>query len=61
MIFVNSTNEPGQPCVMSSGKAFGSFDLRWMKWIVSPSIVVVNWSNPFSFRSWARQSNVSRQ
>ncbi len=41
--------------------AFGTFDFWWMKWIVSPSIVVVNWSNAFSLRSCARQSNVSRQ
>ena len=48
MIFVNSTNDPGQPCVMSSGSAFGCFERRWMKWIVRPSMFVVNCSNRFS-------------
>ena len=31
MIFVNSTTEPGQPCVTASGIAFGFFERWWMK------------------------------
>jgi hypothetical protein len=30
--FMNSTVDPGQPCVITSGKAFGSGERAWMKW-----------------------------
>ncbi len=52
----NSTIEPGQPCVISSGNASSSEDRWWMKWMSRPSISVVNWSNLFSAASRARQS-----
>ena len=55
-ISVNSATEPGQPCVMISGSAFGSFERTWRKWMSSPSIPVVNWSKRLSFASRARQS-----
>jgi hypothetical protein len=48
--------EPGQPCVMISGKAFSSADFTWMKWMSIPSISVVNWGKALSFASALRQS-----
>ena len=36
----NSTTEPGQPWMSSSGIAPGCFDLTWMKWMSWPSISV---------------------
>ena len=36
---VNSTIEPGQPCVMISGVASGSGDRMCAKWMFAPSIV----------------------
>ena len=33
--------EPGQPCVMSTGKAFSCFERTWMKWMSRPSISVM--------------------
>ena len=56
MMSMNSTTEPGQPWVMISGKASGSAERTCRKWIRCPSIVVVNWPNPFSRASCARQS-----
>ena len=38
----NSTIEPGQPWVMSSGSAPGCGERTWTKWMSSPSIAVVN-------------------
>ena len=43
--------EPGQPCVMISGSAFGWRDLTWMKWMSTPSIFVTNCGKAFSFAS----------
>jgi hypothetical protein len=48
--------EPGQPCVMISGNAFSFRDLRWMKWISTPSMVVVNCGSAFSLDSTLRRS-----
>ena len=48
--------EPGQPCVMISGKAFSCLDLTWMKWMSTPSISVVNCGRALSFASILRQS-----
>ena len=53
---MNSTIEPGQPCVTTSGSASGSGERTWRKWMFWPSIVVVNWGNRFSRASHARQS-----
>ena len=52
----NSTIEPGQPWMRSSGVAFFSADLTWMKWNVWPSISVVNCGWRLIAASWARQS-----
>ncbi len=52
----SSTTEPGQPCVMISGRAFSCCDRTWMKWISTPSISVVYCGRAFSFASNARQS-----
>ncbi|MBB2773734.1 UNVERIFIED_ORG: hypothetical protein GGE11_004673 [Mycolicibacterium obuense] len=52
----NSTTEPGHPWVMISGKASGRDERWWMKWMSSPSMSVVNWSNRLSAASRARQS-----
>ena len=54
--FWNSTIEPGQPWVMISGSAAGSFERTCRKWMSSPSISVVNCSKRLSFASRARQS-----
>jgi hypothetical protein len=48
--------EPGQPCVMTRGSAFSCGDFTWMKWILVPSISVVNCGSAFSLVSHARQS-----
>jgi hypothetical protein len=48
-----STTEPGHPWVSSNGVAPGSGERTWMKCTLAPSIVVVNWSNPFSRSSCA--------
>jgi hypothetical protein len=61
MILVNSTIDPGQPWVISSGNASGCPDRWWMKWMSRPSISVVKWSNLFSADSLARQSYSVRQ
>jgi hypothetical protein len=52
----SSTTEPGQPCVMISGSASSCRERTWMKWILTPSISVVNCGSAFSRASHARQS-----
>jgi hypothetical protein len=52
----NSTTEPGQPCVTMSGSASGSGERTWKKWMVWPSISVVNCGQASSRASAARQS-----
>src|SRR2546427_148028 len=42
MIFNCSTIEPGHPCVMITGNAFGCFERTWMKCMSTPSIWVMN-------------------
>jgi hypothetical protein len=61
MTFRNSTTEPGQPWVITIGKASGSGERTWTRWMASPSIVVRNCSNPLSRCSRARQSYWSAQ
>ena len=56
MMFMNSTTEPGQPCVMISGRASGEAERTCKKCTRCPSIAVVNWSNAFSRASCTRQS-----
>ena len=51
-----SITEPGQPWVMSSGNAFSCLDCTWMKWMLSPSISVVNCGSAFSLVSTRRRS-----
>ena len=58
---VNSATELGKPCVSTSVRASGCPERTWMKWIVCPSISVVNCGYAFSPASWARQSNPVRQ
>ena len=48
--------EPGHPCVMTSGSAPSYSERTWMKWISTPSILVVNCGSAFSLASHARQS-----
>jgi hypothetical protein len=57
----SSITEPGQPCVMTSGKAFSWGDFTWMKWTSSPSISVVNCGSAFSFAAHRRQSYSAAQ
>ena len=38
------------------GSAFSCFDLTWMKWMSSPSILVLNWGRALSLASTVRQS-----
>ena len=61
MTSVNSTNELGQPWVMMSGVASGLGERTCRKWIVWPSMVVVNCGKALSRASWARQSNPRAQ
>ncbi len=56
MTFWNSTIEPGQPCVITSGNAFACGERTWMKWMPTPSMVVRNCGKRFSSFSRARQS-----
>jgi hypothetical protein len=49
-------SSPGQPWVMSSGRASGSGERTCRKCTVWPSMVVVNCGNSLSRCSWARQS-----
>ena len=58
---VGPLTDPGQPCVMISGKACSCSDFTWMKWMSSPSISVVNCGSSFSFASSLRQSYSSAQ
>jgi hypothetical protein len=51
----SSITDPGQPCVMISGIAFGCGDVTWMKWMSTPSILVTNCGKAFSFASAFRQ------
>jgi len=57
----NSTIEPGQPWVSTSGRAVGTGDGACRQWMRSPSISVVTWSQPLSLASFARQSYPSCQ
>src|SRR5580700_342631 len=45
MTFWNSTIEPGHPCVITSGIASACGERTWMKWIPTPSMVVLNCGN----------------
>jgi hypothetical protein len=40
--FSNSTTDPGQPWVITSGRASGRGERTWMKWMPRPSISVRN-------------------
>ena len=51
MVSSSSMTEPGQPWVMISGNASSWGDLTWMKWISTPSMVVVNCGSAFSLTS----------
>jgi len=51
-----SMTEPGQPCVMMSGSAFGWGERTWMKWISSPSISVMKCGSALNRASNRRQS-----
>ncbi len=48
--------EPGQPCVMMSGRASVCWERTCRKWMPSPSIGVRNCGSAFSRVSVARQS-----
>jgi hypothetical protein len=52
----NSTTEPGQPCVSTSGSASARGDLTWPNTIGTSSITVRNSGQAFSRASAARQS-----
>ena len=56
MTLWNSTTEPGQPWVNTSGIASACGERTWMKCSAKPSISVVNWAKRFSRASRARQS-----
>jgi hypothetical protein len=52
----SSMIEPGHPWVMMTGSALSCSERTWMKWMSSPSILVMKWGRPFSFASHRRQS-----
>src|SRR3954468_14269225 len=56
MAFSNSSTEPGQPWVSTSGNASSCGDRTCRKWMPTPSISVRNWGSLFNLRSVARQS-----
>jgi hypothetical protein len=51
-----SKTDPGHPCAISSGMAFGCRDLTWMKCMSMPSIRVTNCGCAFNRASARRQS-----
>jgi hypothetical protein len=51
-----SNTDPGQPWVMITGKALGCFERKWMKWMSTPSMRVMNCGSALSFASAFRQS-----
>src|SRR5215207_8848870 len=57
----NSTIEPGQPWVMTSGIASGSSERTWTKWRPSPSISIRHWGSALRRASVARQSYPAAQ
>ena len=48
--------EPGQPCVMSSGRASSCGERMCANWMSSPSISVMNCGSALSVASTLRQS-----
>ena len=56
MGLICSKTDPGHPCVMISGSAFGWRERTWMKWMSTPSMVVLNCGKAFNFASPLRQS-----
>lgn len=56
MTLRNSRTEPGQPWVRIIGSASWWRDRTWMKWMSSPSILVLNCGRELSFASIFRQS-----
>jgi hypothetical protein len=56
MTFSNSMIEPGQPCVMSSGRAPSCGERMCANWMSSPSISVMNCGSALSLASTLRQS-----
>src|SRR4029450_4355929 len=61
MTLRNSMIEPGQPCVMMSGRASACGERTCRKWMPSPSITVRTCGSVFILVSVARQSYCSRQ
>ena len=56
MSLICSKTEPGHPCVMITGSAFGCRERTWMKWMSTPSMFVMNCGKALSFASAFRQS-----
>ena len=56
MILKNSMTEPGQPCVMTIGRASACGERTCRKWMSRPSISVRYCAKPFSIASKRRQS-----
>jgi hypothetical protein len=56
MTFRSSMIEPGQPCVMSSGRASSCGEQMCANWMSRPSISVMNCGSALSFASTVRQS-----
>jgi hypothetical protein len=61
MTLRNSMIEPGQPCVMMSGRASVCCERTWRRWMPRPSMMVRNCGSAFSRVSVARQSYLSAQ
>ena len=61
MMFMNSTTEPGQPCVMSSGMGAGPLPFSWMKCISTPCTGALKCAKRFIAASCWRQSYCSTQ
>ena len=56
MSLICSNTDPGHPCVIISGMAFGCRERMWMEWMSTPSMFVVNCGKALSFASALRQS-----
>ena len=57
----NSTTEPGQPWVITSGNASACGERTWMRWTCAPSTSVMSCGSALSSASAARQSYPSAQ
>ena len=52
----NSTTDPGQPWVITMGRASSCGERAWRKWMPNPSMAVRNWGKALNRASAAAKS-----